>query len=122
MAAIENIVYVQTKPGFTAEEIQHAYNNGMHIAAIKMLRAETGCSLSDAVAACRHGIVEQMPEFQALKARRKAERYGPQLLEALKELTDWAEENFDPPPKTPFGDCIKIINARGLLNEIEKAK
>lgn len=102
------------KPGFTVEEIAATYAAGAHLTAVKMLRFETGCSLLDAVNVLRDGKVAEMPTFKTLLARRKAERYGPQLLAALKDLINAV--------KAGDGEVYPSdqVNAETLIAEIEK--
>lgn len=102
-------------PGtFQVEEIQQIFNSGANIIAVKMLRIETDCSLSEAVEALKSGTVAEMPTFKTMRARRRAERYGPQLLAALKALIPICQE-------AARGQCILELDVAGrLVDEVEK--
>lgn len=95
------------KPGFTVDEIAATYKAGGHIAAIKMLRAETQCTLREAADALRNDTFDQMPTFKEWRTRRKAERAGLRLLDALKALM----VKVDPATRHTgeYGDAVRLI-------------
>lgn len=107
------------KPGFTVEEILHVKNSGNNLVAVKMLRAETGCTFQEATATLRDGNIADLPTFRELRARRKAERYGPQLFETLRDVLKESRRVVHPDSTDERLFNIDRI-ARVAIEEIEK--
>lgn len=69
-------------PGFTIAEIYHAWDIGEKIAAVKMLRAESGCSLKETADALRDRTADKLPAFAEREAERHIRDAAPELLTA----------------------------------------
>lgn len=109
----------QQKPGFTPEEIQATYNRGETITAVKMLRAETGCGLAEAVSALRHGALESFPTFKEIRAKRKAERHGPAMLKTLQAVQKESRRIVHPDSTdNRLFNIDKLVTA--MITEVEK--
>ena len=108
----------QIKPGFTIEEIQQVYRAGNHIAAVKMLRAETGCDLREAVdALARPGALEEMPTFKAYRLRRSAQMRAVPLLDFVRRV---GALNRDAGEIGPGMLASLVDDARAIITEVEK--
>lgn len=112
---------IETKPGFTVEEILTLFNAGNHVMAVKMLRAETGCSLKQAVDALRDGTLKEMPTFKDFRIRSAAQKRGPELLEALKALTGLVASSSGLNDPHLHACDNRLNDARALIVEIESA-
>lgn len=74
---------------FNVDEIQATFDAGQRVAAVKMLRAETGCGLKEAMDSLKARTIAEMPTFAEIAARKRVERAAPALLADAKALVEY---------------------------------
>lgn len=110
----------KTTPGFTLEEINAAYANGHPLAAVKMLRAETGCDINEAIGALRGGApLTELPDFKMMRVRRRTAYHGHALYETLGPILANLETMLDKNTGDSTSIMVKVGDLRAAKRVVE---